>query len=313
MSTANIAAGNFLPSLRASGNGVAQTVASRSADTARAFARQHGIAHAVQGYEALLADDTLDAIYVPLPNNLHAEWTIAALRAGKAVLCEKPLCLTVEETERVLAAARETGQLLWEAFVFPFNRQSARLRELLAAGAIGDPAALLSAFHFRLTRPTDIRYSPQMGGGALYDVGCYCVRLADLVFGVSPDRAAGMVTRTETGVDATTQAVLNYPGRGRLVLSCSIALAYDTQSAIAGTAGEIRLSQPFHPGPDATLQLITGNETRIERLGSVEPTFTAALRAINGAILGEQEPEHLAINEALPVAQGIHLVQEATA
>ncbi|HZU13457.1 MAG TPA: Gfo/Idh/MocA family oxidoreductase [Chloroflexota bacterium] len=313
MSTANIAAGNFLPSLRASGNGMAAAVASRSLEAAQDFARRQDIPQAVEGYGALLQDDSLDAIYIPLPNNLHAEWTIASLRAGKAVLCEKPLCLTVEETERVLAVARETGRLLWEAFVFPFNRQSARLREILDSGAIGEPAEVMSTFHFRLTRTTDIRLNPETGGGALYDVGCYSIRLADLVFGVTPDRAAGMMTRTDSGVDATTEAVLNYPDRGRLVLSCSIALSYDTQSAVAGTEGEIRLSQPFHPLPDATLRLTTRGETHIERLGTEEPTFTEAVRAMNAAILGQSAPEHLAINEALPVAVGMQLIREATA
>lgn len=312
MGTARIAAGNFLPGLRAAGNGEACAVASRSLDRAREFATKHDIPRALEGYDALLKDGQIDAVYISLPNDLHATWTIRALQSGKHVLCEKPLTMSVEETREVLRVGKETGKFLWEAFVFPFHPQMRRLRELLAAGAIGEPREVQSSFHFALHRTEDIRLSPERGGGALYDVGCYCIRLADLVFQIEPDRAVAMVTQTPTGVDATTQAVLNYPDRGRLLLSCSLRLPQDTMSTIIGDNGSIGMTNPFHPRPGDYLAVRNdGGESR-EPMGAAESSFAEALRQIDAAILGQEEPRHLAIDEALSVARGIQLVQRST-
>jgi predicted dehydrogenase len=169
--TARIARTAFLPGLREAG-GVAAAVAGRDQQRAELFARENGVERAVAGYQRLIDDPAVDALYIPLPNALHAEWTISALRAGKPVLCEKPLCATLAETERVLAVAGETGTLLWEAFVFPFRDQFSRLTGLLAGGEIGDLREIQSSFHFQLSRGDDIRLSSELGGGALNDVGC---------------------------------------------------------------------------------------------------------------------------------------------
>src|ERR1700735_3974623 len=135
--TANIARAAFLPGLRQAG-GCAAAVAGRDAGRTGQYARDHGIERAVTGYQNVIDDPGVDALYIPLPNSLHAEWTIAALRAGKPVLCEKPLCGTLADTQQVLAVASETGTLLWEAFVFPFNEHMDRIRSLVDGGAIGD-------------------------------------------------------------------------------------------------------------------------------------------------------------------------------
>ena len=132
---------------------MAAAVAGRDGERAKQWAAEHGVERAVTGYQALIDDPDIDALYIPLPNSLHAEWTIKALRAGKPMLCEKPLCGTLAETEQVLAVARETGTLLWEAFVFPFNEQMDRVRSLLADGAIGELREIQSDFHFLMTKP----------------------------------------------------------------------------------------------------------------------------------------------------------------
>src|SRR5882672_1535550 len=134
LGTAGIAESAFLPALRETGDGVAVSVGSRDLDRARVWADEQGIDRAVLGYDAVIADPDVEAVYIPLPNGLHAEWTIAALEAGKTVFCEKPLCGTVEETERVLATARGSTGLLWEAFVFPFHEQMDRVRQMLDDG-----------------------------------------------------------------------------------------------------------------------------------------------------------------------------------
>src|SRR6266568_2260074 len=180
--TANIARAAFLPGVREAG-GVAAAVAGRDADRAWQYAREHGIERAVAGYQSLIDDPAIDALYIPLPNSLHAEWTIRALLAGKPVLCEKPLCGTLADSERVLAVARQTGTLLWEAFVFPFGEQLRRIRSLVDEGAIGELREIQSDFHFLVSRPGNIRLSAELEGGALRDVGCYPVRLAQEFFG----------------------------------------------------------------------------------------------------------------------------------
>src|SRR5580658_10761191 len=173
--TANIARAQFLPGLRQAG-GIAAAVAGRDAARAAQFASDQGIERSVVGYENLVTDPDLDALYIPLPNSLHAEWTIRALEAGRPVLCEKPLCGTRPDTERVLAAARQTGTLLWEAFVFPFQPQMAAIEELVADGAIGELKEIKSNFHFMVRSPSNIRMSRELEGGALNDVGCYPIR-----------------------------------------------------------------------------------------------------------------------------------------
>jgi len=177
--TANIARGQFLPGLREAGGGRPAMVAGRDPARARAWAAENGVDLGVGGYDTVTDSPDIDAVYVAVPNSLHAEWTVRALRAGKAVLSEKPLCVGPAQTAEVLEAAREIdGALLWEAFVFPFQDQHRRLTQLLEDGAIGQPAEIISVFHFRPTRPGDIRFSAALGGGALADVGCYPIRLA---------------------------------------------------------------------------------------------------------------------------------------
>src|SRR5580658_1641624 len=180
LGTANIARAQFLPGLRAAG-GIPAAVAGREAARAEKFARDHGVQRAVAGYQSLLEDPGIDAVYIPLPNALHAEWTIRALEAGKPTLCEKPLCGTLPDTERVLAAAERTGTPLWEAFVFPFHPQMQAVEELIAGGAIGELMEIKSNFHFAVRSPANIRLSRQLQGGALLDVGCYPVRLAQQI------------------------------------------------------------------------------------------------------------------------------------
>ena len=222
LGTAGIARSAFLPALGETGEGVAVAVASRDAARAAAWATEHGVTRGVAGYERVVADPEIEAVYVPLPNGLHAEWTIAALEAGKAVFCEKPLCGTVEETERVLATARASAGPLWEAFVFPFHEQMDRVRWLLADGVIGDVREIVSRFHFLLDEPDDIRLFAELAGGSIQDVGCYPIRFARLLFDDEPDlpRTIADAVWVGTGVDTELWGALAFPGDRRLLFSC---------------------------------------------------------------------------------------------
>jgi predicted dehydrogenase len=304
LGTANIARAAFLPAVRHAG-GTAAAVASRDAESAQRYASEHGIARALAGYQSLIDDPAIDAVYVPLPNTLHADWTIAALKAGKPVLCEKPLTGNLPDTERVLEVARQTGTLLWEAFVFPFHRQLALVREAVEAGAIGDLREIQSDFHFLLTRPDNIRMFVDLAGGALNDVGCYPIRLALELFGEEHRSAWGTAVAGGHGVDVESVAVLGYSNGRRLVLSCGLSRRYDTFTRLLGTDGEIRMSNPFHPSEADQFEVIGREITTSPAVVGGEPSFTAAIRHIQAVLRGAEEPRQLAIDTSLPVARAL--------
>jgi predicted dehydrogenase len=308
LGTAGIAESAFLPALRETNEGVALTVGSRTFERGRAWAEEHGVTRAVEGYDAVIADPEVEAIYIPLPNGLHAEWTIAALGAGKVVFCEKPLCGTVEDTERVLAAARATGVPLWEAFVFPFHEQMDLVRGMLADGTIGTVREIQSRFHFVLDDPDDIRLFANLAGGSIQDVGCYPIRLARLMFDAEPDlsRAIADAEWTADGADTELWGALVFPGDRRLVFSCGFRSGYDTLTRVLGTEGEIRLTGPFHPDSDDEMTIVRDGEFETQPAPtSGEMSFTPAIRHIHRVIRGMEEPRHLAVDEALGNAQAI--------
>jgi predicted dehydrogenase len=285
---------------------VAEAVASRDGAVAERYAAEQGIARALAGYQTLIDDPDIDAVYIALPNSLHAEWTIAALRAGKPALCEKPLTGNLASTHRVLEVARQSGTLLWEAFVFPFHDQMARVRAALAGGVIGDLREIHSDFHFRVARPDNIRLSAELAGGALNDVGCYPIRLAFELFGRAHVSAWGSSVPGGRGVDLESTAVLGY-GQGRtLFLSCGMDRRSDTFTRLLGSDGEIRISNPFHPSDSDRLEIIGGQiESTVAAQPGV-PSFTAAIRHIHAVLGGMEEPRQLAIDTSLPTAQALH-------
>ena len=310
LGTANIARASFLPGLRAAG-GICVAVASRDASKAEQWAARQGVERVVQGYNALLADDSIQAVYIPLPNHMHAGWTIAALRAGKTVLCEKPLCATVGETRTVLEAARDTGGLLWEAFVFPFHRQMDRVRDLVADGAIGDVREIQSNFYFQLRDRQNIRLSRAMAGGALNDVGCYCLRLAEFIFGGAADGAVALPVWAPEGVDEEVSGIASYGDGRRLVFSCGLMRPYDTFARLIGTEGEIRLVNPYHPSQADHIEIRQSNRETIERLTDSAPSFTRAIEHIHTVLRGEERPRHLAAHDSLITARDIELLRAA--
>ena len=183
LSTASIAVGKVIPGMRASRRTEVLAIASRDLARAEATARSLGIPRAYGSYEELLADPDVDAVYLPLPNHLHAAWTIAAARAGKHVLCEKPLSLTAAEAQEMVDACREAGVVLMEAFMYRLHPSWQAVRDILASGRIGRLRAIDSWFSYHNVDPEDIRNIAAYGGGALYDIGCYCVNLSRMLFG----------------------------------------------------------------------------------------------------------------------------------
>jgi predicted dehydrogenase len=316
LGAAGIAASAFLPALAETGDGQPVVVGARDGDRAARWATDHGVARGVAGYEPVLADPDVEAVYIALPNSMHAEWTIAALEGGKAVLCEKPLCGTVEETEVVLAAARDAPAPLWEAFVFPFHEQMRRVRSSIDAGAIGEPREIWSRFHFVLDDPDDIRMSAALAGGATRDVGCYSIRLARLVFEHEPDLRRPAADAVWTGgVDEELWGILPFDRDHRLQFSCGFRSSDDTLARVIGTGGEIRMTNPFHPGSDDLFEVIVDGEVaeRGPAAPSGERSFTPAIRHIHAVLRGSADPAHLAVDEALGNARAIEALRNAAA
>jgi predicted dehydrogenase len=306
--TASIARTLFLPSLREAGGDPA-AVAGRSPDRTARWAAANGIGRAIVGYQELIDDPGVDALYIPLPNALHGEWTIRALRAGKPVLCEKPLTGTVAETEQVLAVARETGTPLWEAFAFPFHDQMARLRALLAEGVIGELREIQSDFHFLMDDPdANVRMSVALAGGALLDVGCYPVRLARDLFGAEHEAAWARAGYDAGGVDVTAWGCLDFPGGRHLYLSCGFARADDTGTRLLGTGGQINITNPFHPtATDIFVVRADGRDPVTHRgAGPNTHSFTPIIRHIHAVMAGLEAPRLLATGTALGSARALH-------
>lgn len=251
LGTANIARISFIPAVRETASGEIRAVASRSLEKARAYAEELEIPHAYESYEAVLNDPEIDAVYIPLPNTLHAQWIIAAAQAGKHVFCEKPLTMTYQEAKQAVEACKAARVLLVEAFVYRFHRQSRRLRELLDSGVIGDVLHTEARFHYTFQGPPDnIRLRPEVGGGAHLDIGCYTLSWTRFVMGETPLAVAATFVEDEaTGVDKTAVATLRF-SRGRTAnVSAGIRMDGGQHAMIYGTRGQIEVSHPFHPRP----------------------------------------------------------------
>ena len=223
-------------------------VASRSDAAAQAFAREYSLPRWHGSYEALLADADVDAIYIPLPNSLHATWAIAAARQGKHVLCEKPLALGKEEAEAMFAAARDNGVVLLEAYPWWFQPQTRDLLDLLQGGAIGDVRTVQASFGFTLANggTGNIRMNPELGGGALLDAGSYTLSMIRLVMGEAPQFVVAHATYADTGVDISLMATLLYADGRRAQLSCAMDVANHRRATIMGTAGTIETEYLNH-------------------------------------------------------------------
>ena len=223
-------------------------VASRSDAAAQAFAQEYSLPRWHGSYEALLADADVDAIYIPLPNSLHATWAIAAARQGKHVLCEKPLALGKEEAEAMFAAARDNGVVLLEAYPWWFQPQTRDLLDLLQGGAIGDVRTVQASFGFTLANggTGNIRMNPELGGGALLDAGSYTLSMIRLVMGEAPQFVVAHATYADTGVDISLMATLLYADGRRAQLSCAMDVANHRRATIMGTAGTIETEYLNH-------------------------------------------------------------------
>ncbi|MBN2205884.1 MAG: Gfo/Idh/MocA family oxidoreductase, partial [Candidatus Aminicenantes bacterium] len=236
---AGIAERALIPALRASATGELAAIASRDAAKARAWAERFGIPRAHPDYAALLKDGEVDAVYIPLANHLHAPWTLSALKAGKHVLCEKPIALDAREAEAMAAAADRTGRLLMEAFMYRFHPQVERAIALVRAGEIGKVRFVRAAFTFPFDGdPADYRWTPRFGGGALLDVGCYPLSAARLVFGREPVSVCAKARlHPRRRIDMSTAALVEFPDGGLAQCDASFEAQFQSRLEITGSRG----------------------------------------------------------------------------
>jgi predicted dehydrogenase len=295
LSTARIAQ-RIVEGARLSESAKIVAVGSRDLTRAQAYASEHGIDRVHGSYEDLLADPEVDAVYIPLPNHLHAEWTIAAARAGKHVLCEKPLALTVAEAERMVAACEASGVRLMEAFMYRHHPSWVAVRELITTGRIGELVAVQSWFSFFNDDPANIRNIVSAGGGALYDIGCYCINLSRMLFRAEPMRVRSALRRDPIGgTDTLASAILEFAG-GIASFTVSTRAEDDQRVHVEGTTGRISVEIPFNIPPDrpTRIHLVSGGEPpvapNVETL-TFEPAdpYTVEAEAFARAVL-EKRP-----------------------
>jgi predicted dehydrogenase len=266
-----------------------EVVALGSRDRARGeqFAREHGIERAHGSYEALLSDPDIEAVYIPLPNSLHIEWTVRALEAGKHVLCEKPLSRRVAEVERAFDVAEREGRLLMEGFMYRHNPQTRQVTELVSSGAIGTLRMVRAAFSFVANDPTDVRLSRALDGGGLMDVGCYCVSGTRLIAG-EPERVTAQQVLGGDGVDVSFAATMRFPGDVLAHFDAGLSLAARDELEVVGDAGTLFLDDPWHcRAPLIELRRADGVE-RIET--PVVDSYRLEAENFSAAIRGEAQP-----------------------
>ncbi|HKS04870.1 MAG TPA: Gfo/Idh/MocA family oxidoreductase [Gemmatimonadaceae bacterium] len=261
LSTAAIGHRAVSPAIRASKNGTLLGVASRDAARAQAFATEGGFARHYGSYEALLDDGDIDAVYIPLPNNLHKEWTIKSLQRGKHVLCEKPLALSAEDCREMQRTADANGKKLMEAFMYRFHPRTEWALALAHDGKLGTLRSIRSAFTFRISRPDNIRLDPTLGGGALLDVGCYCVNIARTVAGAEPLEVRAWSRQTNRGVDAQLTGLLRFPSGLIAHFDCALDMERREFYDIGGTDASVSAEWCFAPGAGA----VSGVERRANR------------------------------------------------
>lgn len=263
LGTANIAVRKVIPAMLRSKLSRVVAIASRSLEKAAEAGAHLGIDSAYGSYEELLADPVVEAVYIPLPNNLHKDWTIAAAEAGKHVLCEKPLALTSEDAREMIEVCEKEGVFLMEAFMYRLHPIWQKVMSLIGEGAVGEIRSVQSVFSYYNDDPTNIRNVPELGGGALYDIGCYCVNSARMIFGGEPiDVKAVLRKDPDLGVDVLTSAVLEFEG-GHSEFVCSTQMERDQRVVVHGTTGRIVVEIPYNIPSDrpTTIHLLSGGSS----------------------------------------------------
>ena len=305
LGTGNIA-GQFADGLKGSNRTTLAAVGSRARGSAQSFTDQHG-GRAVEGYDALIADPEVEAVYLSLPNSMHHEWTIKALRAGKHVLCEKPIASTEAEAAEMFDVAASANRVLAEAFMYRSHPQTVAVLKRVRGGELGTLKLIRTAFCFRVKKQGgNVRFDRKLAGGALMDVGCYCVNFSRLIAGCEPERVCAVAQMHPSGVDEQTSALLQFPGGLTASFTCGMAVQTDNTALVCGDEGYLSIGWPWKPPagaakfsleraipprqdkPDSTPPTKPPRET--VELNSPQPLYAIEADDFAAAVAGERPP-----------------------
>jgi predicted dehydrogenase len=255
----------LIPPLGASKRNQLEAVASRTKDSADNYAREWKIPRAYGSYEELLADPEIDVIYNSLPNHLHAEWTIKAVEAGKHVLCEKPLALSVEDVDAIKDAAQKHGRIVTEAFMYRHHPQTLKVVDLVRSGALGTVKLIRGSFAYMLSRESDVRMQFELGGGSIWDVGCYPISFARILMGEEPLEVFGWQVIGPTGIDETYVGQMKFTNDIYMQFDSSFVTHFDNYEEIIGTEGILHIPHPAKPETEDKIYL-----TRDDKIETIE-------------------------------------------
>ncbi|NLX09866.1 MAG: Gfo/Idh/MocA family oxidoreductase [Chloroflexi bacterium] len=293
MSTSRHAARVLIPALHASERSEVAAVASRDAELARQYADENRIPTSYGSYEDLLADPNVDVVYIPLPNNLHKTWGLRAAQAGKHMLCEKPFALNADEAQTMVQAFRTAGLKAAEAFQWRPHPQGQRTRELVRQGAIGDLLLIDAGFSFPLERPDDFRWIPELGGGALYDIGCYPISLTRFITGQEPLSVTAQAHWNKSGADDLVVATLEFPGGVFAHINCSFLLPLRRYFEVIGTGGSLEVNRAYNP-VDIADDVITRRGPDREVIEQIplpkQNSYALMVEDFSAAVLEDRDP-----------------------
>ena len=282
---------SVIPAIRESPRSELVAVASRDPARAAAYAHEWGIPRSFGRYEEMLADDEIDVVYNPLPNGLHAEWTIRAARAGKHVLCEKPLAITVEEVDAIAETARQAGVVIAEGLMYRHHTLTREVKAMVERGTLGELRVVRGCFTFPLTREADVRLDPTLGGGCLWDLGVYPISYARLMTGTEPLEAFGWQTLGPTGVDVDFAAQLRFPANVVLQCDTGFRAAFRRDVEIVGSEASLFVPNPFKPGPSEPVHLVRGEDRQtIQVAGSEAHLYLGEVEDLADAVLLARKP-----------------------
>ena len=274
----------FAKDLKATDLGELHAIGSRSQDTANLFSSEFG-GKAFNSYESLINDSEIDAIYNPLPNGLHAEWSIKAMNAGKHVLCEKPMARNISEVEEMFKVSEQTGKVLIEGFMYRAHPAIQKLIETVRNGTLGKVKLIRSNFSFtREVMDSDARYKAEHAGGGLMDVGCYCVNLARAIMGKEPSETSCIAHIHDKGVDDYAAGLLNFNGETLMTFTCGMTVMNNWTTYISGDEGEIEIDAPWFC--DGTFKLTKGEQSEVIKAKTDIPMYALEAEAFSKAVAG---------------------------
>lgn len=290
LSTARINRSVIAP-LRVSPRNTLAAVASRDADKVKAYAEQWQIAKTFDSYEAMLESPDIDVVYISLPNSMHAEWAIKAMTAGKHVLCEKPFANTVEEVDAMITAAQASNVVLAEAFMYRHHPQTLKVKELIDAGAIGQIRLIRGSFSFQIDAESNIRLNRELGGGGIWDVGCYPISYARTMMGSEPAEVFGSAVIGKSGVDETFAGFMRWSNGAMAQFDSSLRAPFRTHMEIVGSEGMITIPRPFKPGAQAEITIGKSfDEVETIKIDGPEHLYIGEIEDMADAILDGKAP-----------------------